>query len=494
MKTMGSAGPEIPRLNGLGDLTRAYADYVSKPQFKASNDILQYYIDKDKEEQAKKLEQERYDTQLGFKQREEQRAVDKLNKEQLTNEAIAATLNPDQFKNEKLSEVDNAIQYSLSNLSPQERAETERALAENYNKTNTGNYVVNQAISNPQADAMDILKARADLLKFKQADPNSPEYKALEESLIKQKERELALSNKYAMNKLRAIQGMEDEKDIKFANYLKSIATNPTQVLVPGSTTQGVTNQGEIDNYVNNLTASSNQYIQIVKDFMDKREIELDLGYKPNPGSSVKIPVKKTITGKELEDYAHEQAFNQTFGNYDFSKAPQAQYGEVKVEDKYIPKTRDQLIEDRLRILMNSNLPASTMKSEYEKLVPTMVGPKSQKEALEIQKLEADIIKKDAETKKVLAEVGANKKGKDVPKNIGQATASMIGGSDAETLIKQLDAIAQKNNIPAVDLYNILDQANNRAIETGLFDNVSEEDHKNFIKNEIWRKYKIDLK
>ena len=134
------------------------------------------------------------------------------------------------------------------------------------------------------------------------------------------------------------------------------------------------------------------------------------------------------------------------------------------------------------------------MKSEYEKLVPTVVGPKTQKEALEIQKLEADILKKEAETKKVMAETGANKKSKDVPKNIGQTTANTIGASDAETLLQQLDAIAQKNNIPIADMYNILDQANSRAIETGVFDNVSEDDHKNFIKNELWRKYRIDLK
>jgi hypothetical protein len=44
------------------------------------------------------------------------------------------------------------------------------------------------------------------------------------------------------------------------------------------------------------------------------------------------------------------------------------------------------------------------------------------------------------------------------------------------------------------NLYNIVEQANNRSIEKGLFDDVSEEDHKNFIKNEIWRKYRIDLK
>lgn len=286
----------------------------------------------------------------------------------------------------------------------------------------------------------------------------------------------------------------EQDQTKRFADYLKAIATNPTEVLVPGSTTQGITNQDELDNAYNNLTASANQYDQIVKDFMDKRELELDLGYKPNPGSSIKIPVKKTISGKELEEYAHDQAYKQTYGNYDFNKLPEAKYGEVKVEDKYVPKTKEQLIEDRLRILMNSNLPVSMMQTEYEKLVPTMTGPKTQKENLEIQKLEAEIAKRNAETKKVIAETGANKKGKDVPKNIGQNTAKVIGGSDAKDLLKQLDTIARKNNIPIEGMYNILEQANNTVIESGLFDNVNEDAHKKFIKDQLWIKYRIDLK
>lgn len=448
--------------------------------------------------QAKQLEEDRYNTELGFKTRAEERVINKekedKEKELATNNALALLLDPNKVTSLNTAAGDattqnQIIMYNQANsdgiVTPQEQALIDARYKEDLSK---------DVFSNPFADQTSIINSKKSILDTKLKDPNSPEYQALEESLIKQKERELILRNKYDMAKLGAMQKMEEAKDNKFANYLKSIAENPTQVLVPGSTTQGVTNQGEIDNYVNNLTASSNQYNQIVKDFMDKRELELDLGYKPNPGSSVQIPVKKTISGKELEDYAHEQAFNQTFGNYDFSKAPQAQYGEVKVEDKYIPKTRDQLIEDRLRILINSNLPASHMKSEYEKLVPTISGPKSQKEALEIQKLEADILKKEAETKKVMAETGANKKGKDVPKNIGQSTANVIGGSDAESLLQQLDAIAQKNNIPIADMYNILDQANSRAIETGVFDNVSEDDHKNFIKNELWKKYRIDLK
>ena len=507
MTTMRSMNPSAPDFVDASAAAARYANFVNEPKYEVAN---AYFNKLDKEKLAEQLKAEdlrRYNQEFGLKQAAANREQAKYDRELNTDKAlldyqniIRGTTQGGILNNNEGMSLANEYQKLVGTVGEEKAGEIintkAQMLAQQDAKRAQSDpfYVANKiqglTINGDRYGSIDPTK----LINIQTGIVN--DYINRGESLRTHNATEAYRNKSLALEREKMNQALNKEKEQskQFADYLKSIASNPTQVLVPGSTTQGITNQGEIDNYVNNLTASSNQYNQIVKDFMDKREIELDLGYKPNPGSSVKIPVKKTISGKELEDYAHEQAFKQTFGNYDFSKAPQAQYGEVKVEDKYVPKTKDQLIEDRLRILMNSNLPASTMKSEYEKLVPTVVGPKTQKEALEIQKLEADIIKKDAETKKVLAEVGANKKGKDVPKNIGQTTASMIGGSDAETLIKQLDAIAQKNNIPAVDLYNILDQANNRAIETGLFDNVSEEDHKNFIKNEIWRKYRIDLK
>ena len=504
---MRSMNPDAPNFVDASAAAARYANFVNEPKYEVAN---KYFDTLKKEKEAEQLRAEefrRYNQEFGLKQAAANREQSKYDRELNTDKAlldyqniIRGTSQGGILNNNEGMSLANEYQKLVGTVGEEKAAETINAKAQMLAQIDA-----KKAQSDPFYAANKVQGLTINDNRYGSIDPTKlinmqtgivNDYVNRGESLRTHNATEAYRNKSLALEREKMNQSLNKEKEEskKFANYLKSIAANETQVLVPGSTIQGVTNQGEIDNYVNNLTASSNQYNQIVNDYINKGELELDLGYKPNPGSSVKIPVKKTITGKELEDYAHEQAFKQTFGNYDFSKAPQAQYGEVKVEDKYIPKTRDQLIEDRLRILMNSNLPASTLKSEYEKLVPTMRGPKTEKEALEIQKLEAEIAKRNAETKKVMSESGNDKKIKDVPKNIGQSTASIIGGSDAESLLKRLDAIAQKNNIPVADMYNILDQANNRAIESGLFDNVSEDDHKNFIKNELWRKYRIDLK
>ena len=507
MTTMRSMNPDAPNFVDASAAAARYASFVNEPKYQVAN---KYFDDLKKEKEAADLKAEelrRYNQEFGLKQAAANREQAKYDRELNTDKALldyqniirgtsqGGILNSNEgmsLANEYQKLVgtvgeDRAAEIINSKAQMLAQQDAKRAQSDPFY---TANKIQGLTINGDRYGSIDPTK----LIDMQTGIVN--DYVKRGESLRDHTATQAYRNQTLALEREKMNQALNKEKEEskQFANYLKAIAENPTQVLVPGSTTQGITNQGEIDNYVSNLTASSNQYNQIVKDFTDKGELELDLGYKANPGSSVKIPIKKTITGKELEDYAHEQAFKQTFGNYDFSKAPQAQYGEVKVEDKYVPKTRDQLIEDRLRILMNSGLSAKDMKSEYEKLVPTVTGPKTQKEQLEIQKLEAEIAKRNAETNKVMAETGNDKKVKDVPKNIGQTTANTIGTSDAAELLSQIDTIAKSNNIPVANLYNIIEQANNRAIETGLFSNVNEDDYKNFIKNEIWRKYKIDLK
>ena len=513
MTTMRSMNPDAPNFVDASAAAARYANFVNEPKYVAANNFFDNLKKEKLAEELKAEELRRYNQEFGLKQAAANREQSKYDRELNTDKAlldyqniIRGTSQGGILNNNEGMSLANEYQKLVGTVGEEKAAEVINNKAQMLAQLDA-----KKAQSDPFYAANKIQGLTINGDRYGSIDPTKlinmqtgivNDYVKRGESLRDHNATQDYRNKSLALEREKMNQQLnkENEESKRFADYLKSIAENPTQVLVPGSTSQGVINQTEMDNYANNLTASSNQYNQIVKDYMDKKEIVLEREYKPNPGSSIKIPVnkdepaKKILKGKDLENYAHEQAFKQTFGNYDFSKAPQAQYGEIKVEDKYVPKTRDQLIEDRLNILMNSGLSAKDMKSEYEKLVPTVTGPKTQKEALEIQKLEADILKKEAETKKVMAETGANKKGKDVPKNIGQTTANTIGGSDAETLIKQLDAIAQKNNIPVVELYNILDQANNRAIESGLFDNVSEEDHKNFIKNEIWRKYRIDLK
>ena len=504
---MRSMNPSAPDFVDATSAAARYASFVNEPKYQVANNYFDK-LQKDKEAAALRAEEmRRYNQEFGLKQAAANREQSKYDRELNTDKAlldyqniIRGTSQGGILNNNEGMSLANEYQKLVGTVGEDRAAEIINSKAQMLAQQDakraqsdpfyTANKIQGLTINGDRYGSIDPTK----LIDMQTGIVN--DYVKRGESLRDHTATQAYRNQTLALEREKMNQALNKEKEEskQFANYLKAIAENPTQVLVPGSTTQGITNQGEIDNYVSNLTASSNQYNQIVKDFTDKGELELDLGYKANPGSSVKIPIKKTITGKELEDYAHEQAFKQTFGNYDFSKAPQAQYGEVKVEDKYVPKTRDQLIEDRLRILMNSGLSAKDMKSEYEKLVPTVTGPKTQKEQLEIQKLEAEIAKRNAETNKVMAETGNDKKVKDVPKNIGQTTANTIGTSDAAELLSQIDTIAKSNNIPVANLYNIIEQANNRAIETGLFSNVNEDDYKNFIKNEIWRKYKIDLK
>lgn len=517
MTTMTSMNPEAPKFVDASSAAARYASFINEPKYQVANKFFDALSKEKLAEEARAEDLRRYNQEFGLKQAVANREQAKYDRELNTDKAlldyqniIRGTSQGGILNNTEGMSLANEYQKLVGTAGEDKASEIINTKAQILAQQDA-----KRAQSNPiyVADKIQGLTINGD--RYGSIDPSRlinmqtgivNDYVKRGESLRDLNATEAYRNKSLALEREKMNQQLnkENEESKKFANYLKAVAENETQVLVPGSTSQGITNQGEINNYVNNLTASSNQYNQIVKDYMDKGELAIEPKYKTNPGSSIKIPVKdpitgeesvkKTLKGKELENYAHEQAFKQTLGNYDFSKAPQAQYGEIKVEDKYIPKTKDQLIEDRLNILMNSGLSARDMKSEYEKLVPTVVAPKTQKEALEIQKLQADITKKDAETKKVLADTVEGKKGNDIPKNIGQSTANTIGASDAAELLSQLDTIAKANNIPVANLYNIVEQANNRAIESGVFSDVSEEDHKNFIKNEIWRKYRIDAK
>ena len=146
----------------------------------ANRQMRQHQIGLDNAMQQAKMEEDkrRYEIDLGFKQRQEGRTIDELNRAQATREAIQAQLNPELYKNTKLTEYENAVKQSLDALSPEERAATEQAHNQMYDRTSTGNWLVNNTIANDKVDPSAILKARSDDLAFKLQDPNSLESKA----------------------------------------------------------------------------------------------------------------------------------------------------------------------------------------------------------------------------------------------------------------------------------------------------------------------------
>ena len=206
---MASLIPDVTgslRINTVGAMNDYQAAMKNMRDAVASpGALIDKYLEREERERRAAEEQKRYETELGFKQRQEGRVVDELNRAQATREAVQAQLNPDLYKNTKLAEVDSAIEYGLSNLSPQERAETERALAEHYDKEATGRYVLDRARTNEMVDPSAVLTARSNDLNMKLKDPNSKEYKDAQQAEIEADRKKAEYKHKLdiALNKAR---------------------------------------------------------------------------------------------------------------------------------------------------------------------------------------------------------------------------------------------------------------------------------------------------
>ena len=135
MAIMGSRNPEIPKINSLGSLANAYTNFISKPEFENTRNILQGYVDEQEKEALKAQEQERYNTALGFKTRTEERLINKekedKEKELATNNALALLLDPNKVTSLNTAAGDTTTQnqinmYNQANsdgiVTPQEQA------------------------------------------------------------------------------------------------------------------------------------------------------------------------------------------------------------------------------------------------------------------------------------------------------------------------------------------------------------------------------------
>lgn len=186
---MASLIPDVSgnlRINTVGAMNDYQAAMKNMRDAVASpGDLINRLIESNERDKRAAEEKKRYETELGFKQRQEGRVVDELNRAQATREAVQAQLNPDMYRNSKLTEVDNAIQQGLANLSPQDRAIAEQEVARNYNRNASGQFVLDRAKTNEMVDPSAVLTARSNDLTMKLRDPNSAEYKAIQQAEIK---------------------------------------------------------------------------------------------------------------------------------------------------------------------------------------------------------------------------------------------------------------------------------------------------------------------
>lgn len=203
----------INTASAMSDYQNAMKNMSNAVEF--PGDLINKLIESNERDKRAAEEKKRYETELGFKQRQEGRVIDELNRAQATREAVQAQLNPEMYRNSKLTEVDNAIRQSLDNLSPQDRAIAEQEVARNYDRSASGQFVLDRARTNEMVDPSAVLKAQSSQLDMRLKDPNSAEYKAL-----------LASEMKAEMDKARFKHGLEMAlNNARFSNELKLYET-----------------------------------------------------------------------------------------------------------------------------------------------------------------------------------------------------------------------------------------------------------------------------
>lgn len=441
--------------------------------------------------QAKQLEEDKYNTDLGFKTRAEERLInkEKEDKERVlaTNNALATLLDPDKVTslNTAAGDVTTQNQINMYNqanndgiVTPQEQALIDARYKEDLSK---------DVLSNQFADQSVILSGKNSILDAKLKDPNSKEYQAAMEAEFNAAKRKADYSHGLTLAALKRQEERDNKVRDDYVNLNKNVLSLEDSRIIPAHTKDNVVlNQKDIAAFDNNLVSDADKYNAIYKGIVDKGEVKLDPTYKPNPGSSIKIikDNERILKGQELEEYAHNQAYKQTFGNYDFSKTPKPVLGSINVGETKVKKPVEELMTERLNLIYNSGLPLAQIQA-LEKQV--LGDAKSKKEAKELAKIDAQINKYNLESQRITKDIKSNPTTK-VPNQVGEKTSELIGGSDAKSVLNQVNTIANGYNLPLAGLYDLVEQANNMT-STGAFSNVDEDMYKELLASLINQKY-----
>ena len=210
--------------------TSAMSDYQNamkniRDAVASPGDLINRLIESNERDKRAAEEQKRYETELGFKQRQEQRLVDELGREQATREAVLANLNPDRFKDARLREIDAAIAQGMANLSPQERAEAEAQVKANWDRVGSGNYALGLARDSTLADPSKVFNAQKSRLDIALSDPNSAEFKSLQNAEWNNKKREYDYKHGLDVAKLN-MQKKEEQDSYRNALEMLNVSTS----------------------------------------------------------------------------------------------------------------------------------------------------------------------------------------------------------------------------------------------------------------------------
>lgn len=218
-----------------------------------------YQTGLDRAERGYEAEQKRkqYEAELGFKTRAEGREIDQINrdrlKEQYQADAVSATLDPDRFKANKIANERAALDASIAGLPQNER----ESILKQYDPTVSGNQWVNSTIASPYVNQSDLVKTKSADMDMKLSDPNSKEFKALQDANIAQKEREAEIAYRKSAN----LEGLRHKYDLAKIQAEKSGSSLVDVYSVDdrGNVVQTKVPSTGVETYMTEMTKSGNK-------------------------------------------------------------------------------------------------------------------------------------------------------------------------------------------------------------------------------------------
>lgn len=316
----------IPNLGNVSaDTSGALRNYLMASQ--AASQAYQAPIDVINKLNADNLEKKRYDEKMAMLNEEKlynrgrDARKDKiedderarlLGKELATNEALVASMNPEVFRNDKLASERAAMEQSMVGLSPEEASK----IRSMYNPEQSGAQWLSGALNNKNVDQSELLKAKYDDLKIKLSNPNSAEFKAVQDAERKQEEWKANLQLNKQLSVLNAQRKYDEAKEDREANKLRSVY----EALQTSPYEKVVTNEADI--------AKS----KLANDAVMKKQEEFSRNYTD--------AMSKFINIKD-DDTRHKAAMSYSLGKTQLKEVPSfVNEPSPQYEDKLMPKEK----------------------------------------------------------------------------------------------------------------------------------------------------------
>ena len=328
------------------------------------------------------------------------------------------------------------------------------------------------------------------------SDPNSPESKALREAELDMHSKKLGATSAANLNLFKQQQAYADSKAEKeaekYSKYMQDMFNLSDKKIVPGEGPKviedGVTNQDAITAYDNSLITESNRFNELFNNYKEKAPTTKTVT-KGSPGTSVTKKVESPLSEDEKNEWAYNKAYEESLGKINYNEAPKEIRGRVEVPatpGMSVNKTPQEQILDRVALMQKHGLSATEIKAEMKKILP---DPMSAKDKAELEKINAQTNKYNAEAIKAQNDKSSKKTDKTVPKEIGEKLYDKLGSSDGPATLNKYETIAKDKNIPLHDVYNILDNALQPTTESFWFYNVDEDTYDGRVLNLLKQKY-----